>query len=974
MKKLIFIKILLLSIINFSMAQSPELENELYRITISKDFGRNPQLVITHKGSNIHRVIIPQLHIAYSKENPNIVASTVDGNGGIIGWKNAAQKVENNIYALQGIDVVATKVLLKDRSFVCKFKANVFGEATLAVELPLETAAPSFIMGIKAGKEGWYSLGFTGLEATNPKKLDFLYQPLTWSWKRFPSQNCITEEAFATTAATFINTAGFTEGLAVAPEMIPYRYAHSLQWNNAGNKENQFWSTFSKDATKGNSLFGFSVSNAKGMAQPTIFAPLLGGEKSYLKTQESYQFTCKYLLTPGDWMKGTDALLKDIFHYKNERQNALVNLNQTFDNMLNYAMNDVYSGWVAELKASDYCFDVPNTVKNVSALHALGLALVTGNDNIYKLRALPMMEYVMSREKFLFSIEDKPHQAQSPSHLLKGPCVDIGELSGLYQMTKGQTPAFQAEMNRLFGKSRKLNLDTETGGGSWQDYLYRYQISQDKNDLQKAISGAEEYLTQVYDKYPRTFHYSPGLKDKVAFFTTDFGVRIYDLFQLYEQTGNQRYLDASVVGAKQLLLWTRSNPTVPDSIILVNKGGKVEGIFPGRRLNNIEGENPFIKMDETSFVHQQKVPAWHTSLNGLVPEASNTYAFGPVMLAHHAAWLLRLAKTSGDNLLRDVAYNAIIGRYANFPGYYFTSFETNVYQKADYPMHPFFDVKYNAVFYNHVWPHLALLMDFLVSDFYYRSNGKIDFPSTYAPGYAFLTSKVYGNKTGTFMGNQDVCLWVPQGAIASSSVALNHIFGVKGNDLFLALANTSPNSVKQTIRFNPSVIPWNARQAYKVSVYNADSSINSTTTCKDGLMEVIVPANGLLAYKIEGLDAQVTLFQKQNEQLGKPLPTNRFNRETSTDPQWGTCTAMIIQTFPQFADFYFFSDRTEKDWQSAILHYKIGNEEWKIKEDKSYPFEFDVHLENSYQAIEYYIEATNIKGEVLKSKGFRLNE
>jgi hypothetical protein len=826
-------------------------------------------------------------------------------------------------------------------------------------------------MAIKGGKDGWYSLGFTGLGEVEPKKLDFLYQPLTWSWKRFPSQTCITEEAFATTAATFINTSGFTEGLAAAPEMIPYRFAHSLAWNNAG--EPGFWSPFPKDGPKGNSLFGLSLRNPNGMAQPVIFAPLLGGEGSYLKAGASYQFTSKYLLVAGDWMQGTDFLLRKIFHYRNERQNALVSLNQTFDNMLNMAMNDVYSGWVAELKASDYRFDVPNTVKNVSALHALSLALVTGNHDIYQLRALPMIEYVMSREKFLFSIDDRPGQSQVPSHYLKGPCVDIGELAGLHLMTKGQTPAFRAEIGRLFGKSRKLNMDTETGGGSWQDYLARYQVLQDKADLQKAIAGAENYLKRVYDKFSETFHDSPGLKDKAAFFTTDFGLRIYDLFQLYEETGNKRFLDASLAGTKQLLLWTRSNPQVPDSIITVNRGGKVAGIFPGRRESNMEGQNPFVKMDVVSHLPEQKVPAWHTSLNGLIPEGAGTYTFGPVMLAHHAPWLLRLAKVSGDTLLRDAAYNAVNGRYANFPGYYFTSLQTNVYQKEDYIMHPYYNVKYNAIFYNHVWPHLALLMDFLVSDFYYRSNGKIDFPSVYAPGYAFLTSKVYGNETGVFMGSRGVQLWMPQNAILSVTPALNHMFGMKDKDLYLALANTSSQPVKQTIRLNPSVIPWNAGQVYQMDVYKADGSTPNSLNCKEGYIEVNVPAHGLIAYKIKGLDAQVASLGKQpiSEKL---FSEHRFKRETSADSLWGTTTAMVIQTFSQFADFYVFSDRTEKQWQSALLRYKLGEEEWKTKEDISYPFEFEVHLADPYTPIRYTIEARNKEGQIYKLKESLLNK
>jgi hypothetical protein len=823
-------------------------------------------------------------------------------------------------------------------------------------------------MGIKTAKKGWFSLGFTGLAKIQPANLDFLYQPLTWSWKRFPSKSCITEEAYATTAASFINFNGLTEGIAPSSEMIPYRYALSTHWNKAGDEKDKMWKVFPLNGPKGNSLFGLSIRNSEGLAQPMLFAPILGGDKSLMNANQTYTFKCKYLLTSGDWTRGIDFLLRNIFKYKNERQNATSTLNQTFDNMLKLALNDTYSGWNSEFKASDYRFDVPGAVKNVSALHPLSLAMVTGNEDIYKRRALPMIEYVMSRERFLFSNDIRLNQAQNPSHFLKGPCVDIGELSGLHQFTKGQTSAFSLELNRLFGKTRKLNLEVETGGGSWQDYLARFQISHDNRDLEIANAGAEKYLKNVFDSYSTQFSDFPAKE-----FTTDFTTKVYDLFQLYETTNNKRFLDAALVGLRHILLWTRSYPAAPDSLITVNKGGKVEGVFPGRRVSPLVDNHSFIKSDVTSYVPEHKIPAWQSSLVGLVPEAQNTYMFGPVMLNHHAAWMLRLAKIAKDTLLRDAAYNAVIGRYSNFPGYYFTSLQTNVYQKEDYPMKPYSDVKYNAIFYNHIWPHLALLMDFLVSDFYYRSNGNIDFPSVYAPGYAFLTSKVYGNQAGTFMGNKGVRLWVPQGAISSSSIALNHIFGVTNKDLYAAFANTSPKIVKQTVRLNSSVIPWNSDKTYKVTIYNADGSIIGATTFKNGLLNVNVPANGLIAYKIEGLETQVALFQKQDYSSVKPSPTNRFKREVNSYSPMGITTAMIIQTFPQYANFYVFSDRTEKDWKSAILHYKIGDDLWKSIEDNSYPFEFDVHLSSPDSSLIYRLEAIDIQNQKLVSNETIIN-
>jgi hypothetical protein len=782
------------------------IENKYYTVQPASDFQKAPAFIVIHKASKLKRSIVPQLQLVFTREQPEITGATMDGQPGVVAWKTS-RGVTSDISTLGSIDLIAQSYQVKNNQLVFTFQNQREASVSLVVKFTGDQQAPVFELSFEAHEPGNYSLGFIGMPQIDSSDIDFVYQPLTWSWKRFPSRFALTEEAYANTAAVFTNHHGYSEGLAVSLADIPYRYAVAAQWNNAGRKDNKFWSVFPADAPKANSLFGMAVRNKAGKAQPIIYAPLPGTVRAKLNAGEKHRIALVYLLYPGDWQKGTSFLLSSIFHYRTERENARVSLNTTLDNMLGFAMNDEYSGWNETLKASNYQFDVPGTVKNVSALHPLSLAVITGNEDIMRRRALPMIEYVMSREKFLYTTSDTPGQTQSPSHLLKGPCVDIGELAALHALTRGSTPAFSLEADRLFGKSRQLNMNTETGGGSWQDYLARYRLYHHAGDLQKAVEGANAYLQQVYDHYSQTFFDTPGLRDKGAGFTTDYGYRIYDLFELFLDTKNERYLQAALTGARQLLLWTRSNPAPPAGNIVVNKDGVVKGIFPGRRVSGLEG-SPLVPMDETTQIPELEIPAWQTSLNGLLPEAPNTYAFGPVMLAHHAAWLLRLAHYSGDTLLRNAAYNAIIGRYANFPGYYFTSLHTDVYQRADYPMHPFHDVKYNAIFYNHVWPHIALLVDFLVSDFYYRSNGKINFPGTYAPGYAFLTSQIYGVDKGIVMGNKNVQLWMPSQALQSDGIAFNYIMGHNEQDVFIAFANTSKKTATEHITLNAAVIPW----------------------------------------------------------------------------------------------------------------------------------------------------------------------
>ena len=925
------------------------MQNDSYRITIPPNFGNDSFITlerIDRPEALSH--VFPQLSVFYTNSDPGYRRGHIrEGNSPVAAWQNEGDEPEIDLWKVGAwTDILAVGMDPQTSGKVIfRFDDHPLFTISLTIKLGDGLESPQIIWDLVPRRDGWYAVGFTGLEDSEPSELDFLYQPLVWTWKRFPVKAVLTPEAFATTAATFINKTGYTEGLAIDPSEIPYRFA-----------------------TFDNSRFGIALRSPEGKAQPIVIAPIPGGAESQMKAGQKYRFSCRYFLQAGDWIAGTGHMYKDIIGFKTERQNATVSLNQTMENMIALAMDDVYSGWVADLKGSDYRFDVPGTVKNVSALHPLSVALTSGNLEIYRRRALPMIEYVLSREKYLYAVNDEITQ-QNPSHFLKGPCVEIGELAGLDQMTGGVNSVFGEEAERVFGKSRQLNLITETGGGSWQDYLARYRISGEASHLQKAVETANAYLDASDDKYPEDFTTSAGLKDLQATFVTDYTLAWYDLLELYEETGEERFRDAAITGATQMLLWMRSNPIAPDSVITANEGGRIAGVFPGRRhtANSYEWK----EYDTSTEIQEQKIPAWRTSFAGLLPEVPYTYMHGPIMLAHHAAWMLRLAHLAGDPIFKDGAYNAVIGRYANFPGYYFTSMHTTVYQQPDYPLHPYLDIKYNAIFYNHIWPHIALLQDFLVSDAYLKSGGKVSFPSAYAPGYAFLTSKVYGHKEGEIFGNRDVYLWLPGDAIQSSSIALNHLFGRTEEDTYLVLMNTARETISSELYLNPDVIRWNKDEEYPIITYHITGDA-TPGTFKDGLLRVEVPAEGLIAIRMVGLRNDVPL-QNITGNINVGNNTKNYFRKSHGSPALGTITGMLINIVPEFSDAYIYTDATEKDAGRVTIKYAVEGEGWVETTDDSYPYELSIHLSDPQKKLKLQWIAEDMQGSIHESEIFELS-
>lgn len=893
-------------------AQSLHMENNAYAISAVKkgkryvvSIGRKDQL-------SLQREITPTLTVFYADQNPGYGRGVLEeGNTSVAAWKDSTDEQELNVWALDRYyeEYEANAMAQSgDREWVFSFEEDDRYNLSLTLSLGNTDEPPLISWQLESRTGGWISVAFTGLDTTPLRHADFLYQPLVWSGKRFPVKGVITPEAFATTAAVFFAGKGYTEGLAVNPAEIPYRFA-----------------TFE------NSRFGLAIRSGNAKIRPTVFAPLFGGESSAVDVGSRSQFSCYYFIQPGDWETGIQYLYNSVINYRNERKNTSVSLNQTLDNMVDYAMNDFYSGWVEELKGSDYRFDVPGTVKNVSALHPLSVALVTDNVDIYQRRALPMIEYLMSREKYLYATDENITQ-QNPSHFLKGPCMEINELASLHQMTGGRNTAFVKEMDRVFGTVRQLNLVTESGGATWQDYLAKYRMLGDSTFLEQAIELADDYLEKHVYQPPTDFTTSAGLKDRQASFVTDYTAKWYDLLELYEETGLQRYLDAASSGARQMLLWMRSNPFAPDTAITVNEGNRVAGVFPGRRfkLNSYD----FSEYDTSTEIQQQQLEAWRTSLVGLPPEAPSTYRYGPVMLTHHAAWMLRLAKLTGDALFEQAAYNAILGRYANFPGYYFTSLYTNVYQQESYPLHPYLDVKYNAIFYNHIWPHIALIQDFLISDTYLRSEGAIDFPSAYSGGYAFLTSKVYGHLPGKIYNEGGIYPWIPKNAFAVIDPSLNYVLGRSETDTYVILMNTGSQPLTTTVHFNQDVVKWDSDKSYQISSMGADQPVK--TEMSEGKLTVSVPGNGIRTFKIEGLRNEPLL--KKDKPFQSPVGENGYFRATVDG--LGTLTGMLISVADNLTNAYVYTDATEKQLKKMTLSYSTDGINWEAIADDSYPFEF----------------------------------
>ena len=474
-----------------------------------------------------------------------------------------------------------------------------------------------------------------------------------------------------------------------------------------------------------------------------------------------------------------------------------------------------------------------------------------------------------------------------------------------------------------------------------------YQATGEKAWLDKAKAGADQYVQQRLDKPAADFS---DKGSRGLFFWTSFAPNWMELYSLYGTTGEQRYLDAARMGARRFTQFIWMCPTIPTGDLRVNESGEAPLYRTTSKYTPIK-------------IQPETVPAWRLSEIGLTPEAAGTCkGHRAIFPAAYAAWMLRLSEKTGDAFLHDIARSAIIGRYTSFPGYHINTARTTVYEKPDFANRSANELNSTtSLHYNHIWPHIALLLDYLVSDVDARSGGAISFPGRFAEGYAYLQSQIYGDRPGKFHGDE-VWLWMPQGVVTCDCPEVNYITARGKDSLCIALTNQSPAPVTATLGVDSALTGCRPDQSCEVQVWEGRQApvIRQLTPTK--FCVTIVPG-GITSLAIHGLTPKPK-FQQKLQTFAGPWKT------LYTKQDFGGTHAMILNFGRELQSAYVYLQARENIAQ-ASLRYSTGGE-WKTLTDKAYPFEFTVPLPADAGEFSYQIETTRPDGGIDKSKVSKL--
>lgn len=791
--------------------------------------------------------------------------------------------------------IMATDARSTDRAVHWIFPDDAGFSLAASLTLPAGDAEPVLRITFTPGRAGWYSVGYTGAPAVAGDELEEIFQPPLWTRQRVPVQSFVTSAFRCTVPAAIAASGGRAWGVAADPSLLPFQPLPLLT----------------------NSQFAVVLRNPRGEAQPMVFAPVLGGAGSQRAAGETLTFDLRPFVRGGSVHGAFEHLARGLMQVRDYRRNDFVSLNETLANILDYAFTP-FARFDEELRGSAYDTDVPGTVNNVTGLHPFSLALLTDDERIYWRRAVPMFEAGLSRSKMLFTTDPKV-KGQGATWKLEGPNMRGSESADWFGLTGKRVPW--------------LRQQAEESANAWLRNLALYRATGEKAWLQRAVTGAR---TSV-----ETLRRQSREMKSIGFWTTP--MPWIALWDLYEASGDEYFRAAAIEGAREYTQFIWMGPVIPAGEITVNPGGQA----PLYWYMASKGKQPMA-------APEARVPAWRLSEIGLTSESAPTSnGHRGIFLVMPSPALLRIGQRTGNAFFHDIARAGIVGRSASFPGYHINTARSDVYEKADYPLRTLHELSYNSFHYNHVWPHAAMLVDFLVTDLHGRSRGQIAFPGTYAEGYGYLQSRIYGAVPGRFFDQTEAWPWLPLDAVKVDNVEINWLAARTPGGLGFSFANQSHEAQRFTVRLDSARIPVLGGATIEALRWNGAERA-APVTVRDGVFALDVPPMGLVSVRLPGTAVETKFAAR----VGRG-PALRQGRADVAFPDGGG-RAYLMSAGENLTHAYVFVRATAQAFTQVQLRYRTGGD-WQTATDAAYPFEFSVRVPDGVP-FEFQLQGTRADG------------
>jgi len=757
-----------------------------------------------------------------------------------------------------------------------------------------------FELTFAASADGFYSAGVCPVASVPPERTRFVQLPPLFQFQRLPLQPCMLTDVITPHAMALAEVVLEPDrpllclAVTAEPAELP------LRWPTA------------KDG-----VYGFSLLNAEGRVQPSSFSPVLGFENSSCRAGQQRTVRWRILVMPGDWTAGLEYVSGQIMQVPDYRRPVHASLSQAAVNMIGLMRDADAAGWDAELKGF-YNIEMAETVTHASPLTVVSAALLARDEQLYLTRALPTIESMLTRPSAHWA---RPRDGTVP---LSVPNRFYGTpfWQGLHSLL-GELNPWLVEFALPGGEA--VHSSAYNSSPRWSSLLAAYRLNPTAERLVEVEREAEAFLEkEVY-----------GRREDVVPFENFYNIHFYpywwDLLELYELTGRQRYLTAAEECAFHTIAGLWSHPAVPADEMTIHPDGQHGGLSivwwkDAQRYRLGDPRSP-------GDTPTKQVPAWWVARLGLGLEQPSTYftAGGRgdgfmrnIMMSVWAPHLLRVHRHTGRDIFSTCARNTIIGRFANYPGYYQVGYSDLMLD----PQYPYQGPDVSGIYYHHIPPHLAFSIDYLVAQAEERSAGRIRFPWVMQQGYAWFSNRVYGVAGGEVFGQPAGRLLMDGRAIVVAEKEIDWLAARSRDRVWLILMSQSDESLRPRVSLDAARLGLVADAP--ITVYTLDRPAGEVLPAK-AFAELAVPPKGILAVALPAV-------QRDEFPTLPPLADGHVVRDAGKS--WGKLHAMRIRS--PFGSDSILVALTHGPAEGGTVTLRLASREAPLVKTTS-PYEFSIY-------------------------------
>ncbi|MBR3942049.1 MAG: hypothetical protein IKJ55_01720, partial [Clostridia bacterium] len=884
---------------------------------------------------------------------------------------------------------------------------------------------------------GVHSFGiFNNPSEIHPDDVGYILNPFRYQEMRLPEPGVLIREATSTTNHTQmtykINELGqeISLGLAADQSMMDNVWHSNLAI--VDRPETADREALYLDMTNRMSEFGMGTTGYFGGVQPSLFAPLFGTDNATFEAGTTYSFTYRPLAsvsTEGEnrgWYEMYEHVATDLRGVYDFRDNYYASMTDTAFNLLNLLKDDEGSGWDKNL-IGHYNIEDTYWVTNANAQAYLQYYLLTEDKDLLMDRTLPIMGTLLTRNSsHLNSRFSRESRSEGPINKeLTSSAFPMGNsgFEGAYRLTHGLMPVF-----RNIAMDRIRSTSFEKGGQYFQynpaEALW-YDYATGNTSLSTAITNADAY----YNK--RVFDSASNFVDEETFVNISYFPHFQSMVDMYEATGDAKYLTAAIEGARRMLptlrindmpetkevtrtidldeAWTEARLYRYSAWWWYDTGYRRGAVMKAPAVLPASNGSVFTKLISSDKMQEDAIvpgslsadgepatyPEWVTSRVGLALEQFSTCGSlsSNIYMSTWAPELLRVGYMADDQLMMDLARSSIVGRFANYPGYYIYSYNPTPGLK-EYSYKGYDTTQF---YFHHIPVLLASVQDYLFTNAYVKSDGNIDFPTVRSEGYAWFNNRSYGAEPGKMYAETDMWPWLNEGTITVSSKQIDWVAGRKNGRAAFALTNAGDVDETVTVTFNSDLGVAGKATVYDAAGNTKEISISNgkvtVTVPKKGIVTLAVNGSGITAPSYADFEFDPTsdgaVLDMGNSSIGLMYDGKTYtkgNDNYNTEKGYDVKAYALAMDDESYMGYVFVGGRSteqvafvDEDGNNAVgggdgaeqgivsttLSWRFaGDSEFTKVTDTSFPYEFFIPVENASKAIEFNVETTFGDGSV----------